>query len=63
MKTMTLSFDATNSLANSIIQLIKEVGIFHITEEKSPYNPEFVKKIQASRHSKGVVLKTDDLWK
>jgi len=30
---------------------------------KSPYNEEFVKKIQKSRDSKGKVIKTDDLWK
>lgn len=30
---------------------------------KSPYNEEFVKKIQKSRASKGKVIKTEDLWK
>ena len=30
---------------------------------KSPYNEEFVKKIQKSRDSKGKVIKIDDLWK
>ena len=30
---------------------------------KSPYNEEFVKKIQKSRASKGKAIKTEDLWK
>ena len=30
---------------------------------ETPYNEEFVKKIQKSRASKGKVIKTEDLWK
>ena len=32
-------------------------------KEDSPYDPEFVKKIQKSRASEGKAIKTKDLWK
>jgi hypothetical protein len=50
-------------LAKSIISSIKAAGVFQITEEKTPYNKEFVDQIQESRKSEGVVIKTEDLWK
>jgi hypothetical protein len=62
MSTITLQFDAKNQLARSIIQLIKSAGVFLVTEDKSPYNQDFVKEIQKSRYSKGQVIKTEDLW-
>jgi hypothetical protein len=31
--------------------------------EASPYDPEFVKKIQRSMKSKGKAIKLEDLWK
>jgi hypothetical protein len=62
MATITLQFDAKNSLANSIIQSIKDAGVFQITEATSPYDKEFVKEIQKSRYSKGKKIKTADLW-
>ena len=38
-------------------------GVFQIDEEQSPYNKDFVEEILESRKSKGVVIKTEDLWK
>ena len=32
-------------------------------KKKSPYNAEFVAKIQRSRKSKGKAIKLEDLWK
>ena len=32
-------------------------------KKDSPYDPEFVKKIQKSRASEGKEIKTKDLWK
>ena len=32
-------------------------------QEKYPYNPEFVEKIQRSMNSKGQSIKLEDLWK
>ena len=63
MATITLQYNPNNTLAASIIYSIKEAGVFKITEEKYPYNKEFVEKIQESRKSEGVVIKTEDLWK
>ena len=63
MKTITLQYNPNNTLANSIICSIKSAGVFQITEEKSPYNKEFVEEIRKSRESEGTVIKTEDLWK
>jgi hypothetical protein len=63
MATITLQYNPNNTLANSIINSVKSAGVFRVTEEKSPYNKEFVEEIKESRKSKGVVIKTADLWK
>ena len=63
MATITLEYNPNNTLARSIIQSIKNAGVFQIAEEKSPYNKEFVEEIQESRKSEGVVIQTADLWK
>ena len=62
MRTITLQYNPNNALANSIISSIKSAGVFQITEEKSPYNKEFVEEILKSRESEGIVIKTEDLW-
>jgi hypothetical protein len=65
--------------AKKLIEFLKTQPFVTIVEEKepnpsaksrhaakageSPYNEEFVKKIQKSRASKGKVIKTEDLWK
>ena len=63
MATITLQYNPNNTLATSIIDSVKAAGVFQITNEKSTYNKEFVEKIQESRNSEGVVIKTEDLWK
>jgi hypothetical protein len=63
MTTITLRYNPKNDLASSIIRSVKSAGVFQIMEESSPYNKEFVEEIQESRKSKGVVIKTEDLWK
>ena len=63
MVTITLQYNPNNALAGSIIRSVKSAGVFQIAEESSPYNKEFVEEIQESRKSKGVVIKTEDLWK
>jgi len=63
METITLQYNPSNTLAKSIINSIKSAGVFQITEEKSPYNKEFVEEIRKSRESEGEVIKTEDLWK
>ena len=39
------------------------VDIILPENEKSPYNPKFVKEIQRSMESKGKSIKLEDLWK
>jgi len=63
MATVTLEYNPNNSLAKSIIHSIKTAGVFHVSEEKSPYNKEFVEEIKESRQSEGIVIETADLWK
>ena len=63
MASITLVYNPKNSLANSIIRSVKSAGVFQILEEESPYDKDFVKEIQESRRSNGVVINTDDLWK
>ena len=63
MATITLQYNPNNALAMSIINSVKAAGVFQITDEKSTYNKEFVEKIQESRKSEGVVIRTEDLWK
>ena len=63
MATITLEYNPNNTLARSIIHSIKTAGVFQISEEKSPYNKEFVEEIQESRKSEGVIIQTADLWK
>jgi len=63
MATITLQYNSNNTLAKSIINSVKAAGVFQITDEKSPYNKEFVEKIQESRKSEGTIIKTEDLWR
>ena len=67
MATITLKYNARNSTASSFIDSIKKSGVFQIQEDttvkKSPYDPEFVKKIERSRASKGKKINLEDLWK
>jgi len=63
MATITLQYNPNNALATSIINSVRAAGVFQIADEKSTYNKEFVEEIQKSRKTKGVVIKTEDLWK
>lgn len=67
MATIILKYDEQNDLAKSIINSIKSAGVFTIMEEKSPYNKDFVEKIQESdkqfAEGKCKTIKTEDLWK
>jgi len=66
MAQITIEYDARNTVAKTIIELIYKVGVFKIKEEikeESPYNPEFVAKIRRAEKSKGKVMKIEDIWK
>ena len=63
MATLTLEYNARNNVAQSIIEMIRRVGVFSIKEKTSSYNPDFVRTIQENRYAKGTVIETEDLWK
>ena len=68
MRIVTLQYDARNQLAKSIMQSIREAGVFTILEkEHSGYSNEFIAKIEEgrkdARNGKGKAIKTADLWK
>lgn len=64
MAIITLKYNARNAIAASLIEAIKKSGVFTIeVEEQSPYDQEFVKKIERSAASEGKAIKTEDLYK
>ncbi len=63
MARITIEYDKKSVAARSIVEMIYKSGLFKIKEEKkSPYNPEFVEKIERSMKSKGKKVKLEDLW-
>ena len=70
---VVLEFDKENSLANSIMQVVQDVGVFkvkyedEVSETTSEYNPQFIEKINRGLKQKNegrtTVVKTEDLWK
>jgi hypothetical protein len=67
METITLKFDPKNKLIKTIINSAVLAGATIEKKEVSPYNTEFVKKIQESKRQfstgKFKTIKTSDLWK
>lgn len=63
MSTLVIKID--DSEKNLLLSLLKK---FKATvkeikeEEKSPYNPEFVKKIKRAEKQKGIIIDTNDIW-
>jgi hypothetical protein len=67
MEQVTIKFNKRTNAGKAIEALLKvlsgQKGVEIIEEKKSPYNPEFVKKILKSRNSKKLhVIPTDKLW-
>jgi hypothetical protein len=66
MTTVTLKINERSNagkLMTKFLEFISDQPGVEIVEEKSPYNPEFVKKINKSRSSKNLhVIPTDKLW-
>ncbi|HNW51254.1 MAG TPA: hypothetical protein PKH79_09240 [Prolixibacteraceae bacterium] len=68
-----LEFDKSNRLANSIMKVVENVGVFKIkyenesSENLTDYNPEIIEKInrgiKQKEAGKTTVIKTEDLWK
>ena len=63
MAKLTLEYDVHNNVAVSIIDMIRNVGVFSIKEDTTSYDADFAQKILENRNAKGTVIKTEDLWK
>lgn len=59
-----LKIDMRSSLAKDFIEFAKKLPFVQVEEqsEKSPYDPEFVKKIKRAQKQKGTIINTDDVW-
>lgn len=66
MKTITIKIDTQTKAGkalNTILEILAEQPGVEIVQKKSPYNPEFVKKVLKSRNSKKLhLIPTDQLW-
>ena len=68
MATITLEYDARNSILKSLIENISAIkGIKIIQEQEPKYNKQMVDKINRSRkefaNKQYKIIKTEDLWK
>ena len=66
MARITLEYDARNTIAKKFIDLIYSIGVFKvkIENEDSPYDKEFMKKLEKSKKSKNdKAIAIEDLWK
>ena len=68
MATITLEYDARNSILKSLIEGLSTVkGIKIIQEQEPRYNKQMVEKINRSKkefaNRQYKVIKTEDLWK
>lgn len=66
MSTITIKINERSKagkLLKDFLDLISDKPGVEIIEEKSPYNPEFVKKIKRAQKQKGTVMKSaSGLW-
>lgn len=67
MATITLKINERSNMGKALMELIKttakESKAVEIVEEKSPYNPEFVKKIkQAEKRGSYKTVNPKDVW-
>jgi hypothetical protein len=66
MQTITIKINE-RSKAGIAFQKMLEIletqpGVEIVNEDRSPYNPEFVKKIKAAEKQKGIIVNTNDIW-
>jgi hypothetical protein len=65
MSTITIKINERSKagkMLKDFLELISDKPGIEIIEEKSPYNPEFVKKIKRAQKQKGTVVDTNDVW-
>ena len=66
MTSITLDYNKSSALANSILQVIRQSGEFivhtPVTKEVDEYDEDFVNQILASDKSAGKRMKVEDIW-
>jgi hypothetical protein len=67
MATVTIKINEKSQAGKTFLEMVKffhsKKNVIEIVEEKSPYNPKFVKMIKESAKEKGgKVLKTRNVW-
>jgi proteasome assembly chaperone (PAC2) family protein len=70
MATITLKINERSKAGQAVLEFLKQFVALskevEVVEEKSPYNPEFVKKIKKAeaeiKEGKYTVLDTNDIW-
>lgn len=67
MATITIKIHKSTKKTQALVSLVRELSKrdknIEIEETDSPYNQEFIKKVQRSLASEGKAIKTEDLWK
>ena len=66
MATITLKINERTKAGQAFIAFVKQFVLTNkaveVVEEKSPYDPEFVKKIKKAQKQKGTIIDTNDVW-
>ena len=67
MTTITIKINERTKVGKAFMALIEafskeKKGIEIVSEEKSPYNPEFVAKIRRAEKQESIPLDTKDIW-
>jgi len=66
MQTITIKINERSKAGIAFKKMLEiletQPGVQIVEEERSPYNPEFVKKIKDAEKQKGIVIDTNDIW-
>ncbi|SFN18519.1 hypothetical protein SAMN05421741_1027 [Paenimyroides ummariense] len=67
MTTITIKINERTKAGKALKNLIEffskeHKGIEIVSDTKSEYNPEFVKKIKETENQKGIIIDPNDVW-
>jgi hypothetical protein len=62
MAQLVLSYNTRNLYAKRTIAYLSSLSYFKIVETDSPYDPEFVKKIERGIKSEGKKMNVSEIW-
>lgn len=63
MAQITIEYDGRDVTVRKLLDALFSIKSVKVKMEESTYDPEFVKKVKKNEKAKGVVIKTEDLWK